>query len=403
MRSSSANGRLDGMKMRNVLLLITPSSPGRFAGVARFAKGHGWHLTVADRLTHALNGWTGDGALVTLRDDATTLSQIRSLRRRGIPVVDLTIEHPEIRLPRVCGDNAAIGRLAADHFRARNFRSVAWFSTSWGHQHRLRCDAFSEKSLWPGDAPFRWAWSLDPASTKSDDWRELSRWLGRKLADAPRPIGVFCFDDADASRVESVALSAGLRIPDDVAVLGAGDDRPLCESQTIPISSVSHDLETIGYEGAMLLERLMASGRAGTPEAPMFVPPRGISERASTDALAVYSPLVAKAIAICRKNLANTPSTEQLADELGVSRPTLDRAFSADTGMSPARLIMRLRLDEAKRMLKSGSQSVSEIAYGLGFCNPAYFTNTFRKLTGSTPKDWKRAVAQMQPTSAAAS
>ena len=382
--------------MKNVLLLITPSSPGRFAGVARFAKGHGWHLTVADRLTHALNGWTGDGALVTVRDDATTLKQVRSLRRRGIPVVDLTIEHPELQLPRVCGDNAAIGRLAAEHFRARNFRHVSWFSTSWGHQHQLRCDAFSAPEMWKGTGtvPGCWAWSLDPASTKSDDWQELSRWLQKKILDAPRPIGIFCFDDADASRVESVALSAGLDIPGDVAVLGAGDDRPLCESQTIPISSVSHDLETIGWEGAALLEKLMAGELPKTPDEPMQVPPRGISERESTDALAVYSPLVARAIALCCDRLANTPSTEQLADELGVSRATLDRAFSADTGMSPAKLIMRLRLYEAKRLLKAGEKTISEIAYTLGFCNPAYFSNTFSRETGQAPKEWRRLALQ---------
>ena len=205
---------------------------------------------------------------------------------------------------------------------------------------------------------------------------------------------MFCFDDADASRVESVALSAGLKIPGDVAVLGAGDDRPLCESQTIPISSVSHDLETIGYEGAALLERLMGRDAAEAPEEPMFVPPRGISERESTDALAVYSPLVARAIALCRDSLAKTPSTEQIAEALGVSRPTLDRAFASDTGMSPAKLLMRLRLDEAKRLLKAGEKSVSEIAYAIGFCNPAYFSNTFRKATGKSPKSWRRLAAE---------
>ena len=93
------------MTPKNVLLLITPSSPGRFKGISIFARSHGWHLTVADRLTHMLDGWTGDGALVTLRDDEDTLRRVVDLRRRRIPVVDLSLTRPDVRLPRVANDN----------------------------------------------------------------------------------------------------------------------------------------------------------------------------------------------------------------------------------------------------------------------------------------------------------
>ena len=375
------------MTLKNVLLLITPSSPGRFAGIARFARVHGWHLTVADRLTHALNGWSGDGALVTLRDDETVLRQVRSLRRRGIPVVDLTAARPDVALPRVCGDNPAIGRLAAEHFRTRYYRNVAWYSTDWGHQHELRCAAFTGE--FPRQAVSRWVWTLDPRSTKSDDWKALSRWLEEKLAEAPKPLGVFCFDDVDASRVESATIDAGLKIPDDVAVLGAGDDHPLCESQFLPISSVHHDLEQIGYRGAELLEQLMSGGPGRLPAFPLLIAPAGITERASTDALAVNSELVRRAAEIYRNELAHPPSTILLAERLGVSRPTLDRAFNADLGLAPAHLLARLRLDEAKRLLRLGEHPIAEIAYSLGFCNPAYFSNTFRNATGLSPKAWR--------------
>ena len=69
-------------KMRNVLLLLTPSNPRRLEGIALFARSRSWHLTIADHLTHSLDGWSGDGALVTLRDDAGMLSYVRRLRRR---------------------------------------------------------------------------------------------------------------------------------------------------------------------------------------------------------------------------------------------------------------------------------------------------------------------------------
>ena len=371
------------MKVVNVLLLITPSSPGRFKGVSDFARAHGWHLTVADRLTHALDGWTGDGALVTLRDDAETLRRVRALRRRRIPVVDLSFTRPEIRLPRVAGDNPAIGRLAALHFRSRHFRNAAWFSTGWGVQHELRYGAFADEMEC---SPPRWAWELAPIRTKSDDWKSLSRWLGRLLESSGKPLGVFCFDDADASCVESAALAGGFSIPDDVAILGAGDDEPLCEGQIVPISSVRHDLERIGFEGAELLARLIRGDEP--PAKATLIPPCGIAERASTDTLAVSSEIVRRAKAIYTEEIANPPSTEMLAARIGVSRATLDRAIAADIGMSSAKMLARLRLDEAKRLLRTGGLSVAEIAHKLGYCNPAYFVNTFRRATGSPPRAW---------------
>ncbi len=372
------------MKVLNVLLLITPSSPGRFKGISDFARTHGWHLTVADRLTHALDGWTGDGALVTLRDDPETLRQVRALRRRGIPVVDLSLTRPDIRLPRVAGDNPAIGRLAADHFKSRHFRNTAWFSTGWGTQHELRCEAFASAMETP---PRRWTWELAPIRTKSDDWKSLSRWLAKLLASSEKPIGVFTFDDADASRVESIALAEGLSIPGDVAILGAGDDEPLCESQIVALSSVRHDLQRIGFEGARLLDGLMHGERQ--PSGVTLIPPRGITERASTDTLAVSSELGRRARDVYIQELANPPSTEMLASRLGVSRATLDRALAADVGISPAKLLARLRLDETKRLLRAGGLSVSEIAYKVGYCNPAYFVNTFRKALGISPRQWR--------------
>lgn len=372
-------------KMRNVLLLLTPSNPRRLEGIARFAKSRSWHLTIADHLTHSLDGWSGDGALVTLRDDAGMLSYVRRLRRQGVCIVDLSLSRPDVRLPRVAGDNAAIGRMAAEHFKSKRYKNAAWFSTGWGHQHELRHAAFSEAM--EGHCE-RWAWALASRKSGADDWNALSRWLKAKLCKAPHPLAVFCFDDADASRVESVAIDAGLSVPGDVAVLGVGDDMVICENQAVPISSVQHDIHRIGYAGAALLERLMNGGKA--PAAPILIKPKGVTERASTDALAISSGIVRRVREIYMDAIAKPPSTEQIAERLGVSRATLDRAFADDVGLSPSKMLMRLRLNEAKHLITSTDLTLAEIADRLGYCNPAYFTNVFRDSEGIAPKEWRK-------------
>ena len=372
-------------KMRNVLLLLTPSNPRRLEGIALFAKSKSWHLTIADHLTHSLDGWRGDGALVTLRDDGGMLSYVRKLRKQGICTVDLSLTRPGVRMPRVAGDNAAIGRMAAEHFRSKRYKNAAWFSTGWGHQHELRYAAFSETM--EGHCE-KWAWALASRKAGADDWNALSRWLKAELLKAPRPLAVFCFDDADASRVESVALESGLSVPGDVAVLGVGDDMVICENQAVPISSVQHDIHRIGYAGAALLDRLMDGGKP--PAAPNLIKPTGVTERASTDALAISSDIVRRVRDIYMDAIANPPSTAQLAERLGVSRATLDRAFAGDIGLSPSKMLMRLRLDEAKRLMASTDLTLAEIASRLGYCNAAYFTNIFRDSEGIAPKEWRK-------------
>ena len=101
------------MEQRNVLVMISPMSGPRLAGVARYAKEHGWHLMVQDRLGYQSPVWRGDGALVTLRTDTAMADCVRHLRRARTPVVDLTINRPDIRLPRVTSDHAAPSATAA--------------------------------------------------------------------------------------------------------------------------------------------------------------------------------------------------------------------------------------------------------------------------------------------------
>jgi AraC family transcriptional regulator len=53
-------------------------------------------------------------------------------------------------------------------------------------------------------------------------------------------------------------------------------------------------------------------------------------------------------------------------------------------------MLMRLRLDEAKRLMTTTDLALAEIAARLGYCNAAYFTNIFRDSEGIAPKEWRK-------------
>ena len=389
------------MKQRNVLLVIQPAYPERIQGIARFARSHGWHLTIVDRLARFPRGWRGDGALVTLRDNAKTNRFVRGLVRDGIPVVDLTFNNPEIRLPRVSGDHEAFGRLARKHFESLNFHHFAWFSTGWSHVHELRFCGYAAETRDQGSGigdqgACRWVLEDMVGNDEIDNWRLFLKIIGRELKSAPKPLAVLTYDDADAAKVLSAALEAGLRVPEDVAIMGIGNDTVICENQAVPLSSVDHDLEKNGYEGAVLLDKLMSSkreeGRGMRDEAQKFrlIPPRGIVIRKSTDTLAADDPVLSAALREISRRLPTSFGVAEIAEALKVPRTRLDRLFAEKFSRSVGKEIVRQRIERAKRLLTSTDKPMKEIAALCGYCNAGYFTNAFRAETGVTPKAWRR-------------
>ena len=376
------------MKAKQALVWVTPAYAPRLNGIARYAKAHGWHLTIADRLGRRPVGWRGDGALTTMRGGSGMASYVKELRRRHIPVVDLSFNHPEVRVPRVSGDHEAMGRMAGEHFRERNFRNAAWFSTGWLNIHALRyrgfCAGFETE-------PPRWVIEEEIPERQRDDLRIVSKWLGAKLKETPKPVAVLAYDDADASRVLSAALDAGLSVPEDVAILGIGGDTLICENQHVPLSSVEHDQERTGYEGAALLDKLM-NGRmaADSRHSPIkLIPPTGITTRASTDRMAVSSPLLRKALIFIKENLSHPLGIDQIAEAIGSSRATLDRLFLTEMSRSAGKEILRQRIALAKALLENENLSVAQVAAECGFCNQAYLTNLFKATTGLTPLKYR--------------
>lgn len=368
------------------MVMINPSIPLRFDGIVRYARERGWHLTISNRLVRAPSGWNGDGALVTLRGDVSTSRFVERLLKDRIPVVDLTSYMPEVDIPRVIPDYRSAGEIAASHFAQIGLRNVAWFSTIWTAVHRLFFDGFSAR--WTHVERIVLA-DLVP-KTKLDAVDLFAHVMAPRLKALPRPMGILTYNDEEAARILALCLELGISVPDDIAILGIGNDSFLCENQPVPLSSVIDDLERNGYEAAALLGRLMESHpiqeRASET---ILVPCKGIAARLSTDTLAVENPVLRKALVELKTHLDNPPSTVQLAEKVGVSRATLDRLFASELGSSMHEELLRFRLARAKAMLMDGSAPIYEIADTCGFCNAGHFINVFKRATGKTPAKWR--------------
>ena len=66
------------------------------------------------------------------------------------------------------------------------------------------------------------------------------------------------------------------------------------------------------------------------------------------------------------------------------------RRFSAVTGQTPLEYRSRIRIEHAKELLSDGMLTVSQISAALGYSSPAYFSDSFKKAVGVSPKEWKK-------------
>jgi AraC family transcriptional regulator len=79
-----------------------------------------------------------------------------------------------------------------------------------------------------------------------------------------------------------------------------------------------------------------------------------------------------------------------LAAAAGLSRMYFARQFRAATGLRPHDYVLRKRIERAQRLLTETSDSLVDIALGVGFQTQAHFTTVFKRIVGNTPCQWRR-------------
>jgi LacI family transcriptional regulator len=371
-------------RQKNVLLALGRYNPKLHQGVARFAGQHNWHLNAEMAYFGRLpTGWKGDG-IVTLLDVQQDL--IDFIKKARVPVVDLSVIREDVAVPRVAGDHHLIGCLGAEHFLERGFRHFAWFATLDDAVTRLRLRGFSETLAQSGFTCETWIFPMQTGA-RCDEWTAKCDFLEHRLRAIPKPAGVFAFRDADAANVLDACDDAGLEVPEEIAILGADNNELICETLRVPLSSVNHDLEGLGYEGAALLQGLMQGQRA--PRRPKLVPPKGITVRRSTEVLAINHEPTRRGLQFLQENYRRPTGAEDAARASGLTRRKLERAFREHLGRSIRDQLTALRIRRAKELLMRTSLPVADVAAQTGFNTPQYFNNVFRRSCGLTPRRFR--------------
>ncbi len=90
------------------------------------------------------------------------------------------------------------------------------------------------------------------------------------------------------------------------------------------------------------------------------------------------------------RNLQEDISIEELAAQMGVSATHLGRLFKKKNGCTLIDYVIQKRIGLAQELLKDPGLSVSTVAFKSGYNNYSYFTKSFKKITGMTPREYRR-------------
>jgi LacI family transcriptional regulator len=330
--------------------------------------------------------WSGDGLIVNF-DDRTVAQALRGIAQPMVGVGGGRGWHdPHAGIPYVATDDAAIGRLAAEHLLERGLKQFAFCGypptqTNIWADNRGR--AFAARLREAGHACAMFRGRHTSAAHWAKELREIADWL-RTL---PTPVGIMGCYDYRARHVLEACKLAGLRVPDDAAVMGVDND-VVCELADPPLTSIEQGRFQIGYTAAAMLDRMM-DGRK--PQAPrVVIPPVGLVPRQSTDLLYVPDRTVAEAMRIVREEACRGLQAAAVAERLRVSRSTLDKRFKQHLGRPVDQEIRRIRLERARELLARTDLPPATVAREAGYGTVQYLNTVLGKAVHCTPTEYRR-------------
>lgn len=379
-------------KPRRVALLIDTSTSWGIRlikGINKYAQEVGnWLIYIEPRGRYEIfgvpTGWSGDGIIARItREDLAD-----EIVATGLPAVNVSwFGYQGPRIARCTVDEQESGRISADYFLSNGFENFAYCGTydrpgyvdKFGESYKTvlaaagrACHLYAP----PKGDPQPAAWNVHLAS--------LVKWL-RSL---PKPVALLCWNAARGRQVTEACHYAGLRVPDQVAVLGGEYDDLMSHISNPPLSTLDQPSEQVGFAAAELLASMM-SGRK-PPAQPLLFSPTRIVVRHSTDTVAIDDELIRDAISLIRLRASEGICVADVVRRLAVARRTLEQRFIRLMGRTPAAEIRRVRIEVAKRLLIESDKSVAEVARASGFSQQDLFSRTFRRSVGVPPSDYRR-------------
>jgi len=376
-------------KPRRVLFVTDFYLQDVLAGVVDHAREAGWELDANMRFHGLLPPLVEpcDGILATV-----TSERVRDwlAGRTNCPIVRMISTEFDLPYPAIEPDYAAAGRAGARHMLELGHIHYAFYSTFDLADVRAAREAFEAELAAAGRRAYRLDFlaanpARDPFQVGSE---ERHSWLVNELKRLPKPLAIMSDDDRRALGLLTACDLAGLRVPEDVAVLGCDNHFVEQGMARIPLSSVDMNFRGVGREAAALLGRLM---RGGKPVAPVVkVPPAGVVARRSTATFVTESHGITAAVLYLREHFREPLRVARLARAAGMSERGFELEFKRRVGHTAREELQRARVACVARLLRDTNLKLDAIAVESGFSSASKLCKAFASVLGQNPTAWRQ-------------
>lgn len=308
------------------------------------------------------------------------------LRKYRVPIVNVSGTRIQgIHFPRVTTDPDAVLRMAIEHLRDKGFKNIAFcgepsrhFVDFWMEAYRVvMAEQNREPLIYAPDSklPRRGGERTRPS--------DLLRWIKAQ----PKPVGMIGWDSAICRQIALDCAATGIHVPDEVAIVSLESDELLCKMIHPPLSGLDIPVEQIGYEAARLLDLLLQGRKKEAKN--IFLPPRGVITRQSSDVFTVDDPKLRQALRYIKNHATEQIHVRDILRAVPMARRTLERRFNELLGRSPSEEIRRTKIEKVRELLVLTNMPVPDVAEAAGFEYVEHMIPLFKKYHGLTPAKYR--------------
>jgi LacI family transcriptional regulator len=378
-----------------ILLLIDFSeeySKNILGGITRYAKDFGpWkfcRMPSFYRETIGIDGilrwaqeWGAHGIIGQFYND----NDINKIIKAKIPIIAQDFKERFTNIPNISGAYYETGKIGAEYFLKKGFKNFAFYGFKnivWSQERAIGFEDILRKKGYPvhyfehKKSRSRELWYYKPSS--------LSRWL----KSLPKPVAIMACDDDQGQHITEACRHAGIRIPEEVAVLGVDNDEMICNLSDPPLSSISLDAEKGGYEAAKLMHLMIRNKVKKIYN--IEVQPVQIITRHSTDIYATNDAYISSTLRFIHQNIHTNLKVEKILQQVPLSRRSLEKRFQQITGFPIYKYIYNLRTEKFAQQLLETDKTVFEIALDIGLGDGKNISRTFKKIKGCTPNEYRK-------------
>jgi len=331
--------------------------------------------------------WKADAIIGQFR----STDDVRPFREKNIIPIAQDFHQPIPGIINITGDYQEAGRMAARYFMERGVRHFAFYGMRGLNWSDGRRDGFFEET-----GKVEWADNSKKNRIREINNLKTSWWYNTEklihwLRSLPKPVGIYCCDDNKAYNIiEACSQSqlSGLRIPEDILLLGTDNDETVCQLCLPQLSSVALDVENGGYQVATLIDYLLAMPPAERSKhySNIIVRPTHIVTRHSTDALVHDNPYISRVLQYIDSNAGKPIRVDELVALVPMSRRSLENLFEKETGMSMYQYIIHSRVDKFKHLMDNGiTPFAASLELGVEYKEIA---RNFKRITGLSPREY---------------